>query len=283
MNPLDVSHRSTVTLDQIDELGHMNVRYYGVNAGAATRAVCDELGLPRLALRSGYTRHHHEQLEDAELVVRSAVIPGGERLRIYHELRNEADDDLAATFVHELDHPSIDGPAFELPAYGAPRSLSLDTDALASAPSLEQLHDLGLAMRKPRKVDADDTQGAETVPPSNFANLLWGGVPFEDHVWIRTLPNGDQYAYAVMEQRMWVRPGPVTIGTPIQSFRASLDIGEKIGRAIAWCYDTDTGAPIVVSEAIDLCFNLTQRRAMAIPAGSRSVDDPDHHPELAPR
>ncbi|MEM9204663.1 MAG: thioesterase family protein, partial [Actinomycetota bacterium] len=275
--------RSTVTPDQIDELGHMNVRYYGVNASAATRAVCEQLGLPRLAMRSAYTRHHREQMEGNDLVVRSAVVPGGERLRIYHELRNDTDDDLAATFVHELDHPSIDAPAFELPAYGAPRSLSLDTDALASAPTPERLHELGLAMRKPREVDTDDTHGADIVPPSNYAMLLFGGEPFEEYEWIRTLPNGDRYAYAVMEQRIWIRPGPVPVGTPIQSFRASLELGEKIGRAISWCFDTDTGEPIVVSESIDLCFNLTQRRAMPIPAGSRSTDDPDYHPELAPR
>ena len=283
MNPLEVSHRSTVTPDQIDDLGHMNVRYYGVNAGAATRATVAQLGLPDLRLRSGYTRHHHEQMEGAELVVRSAVIPGGDRLRIYHELRNEADDDLAATFVHELDHAAIDGPTFELPAYGTPRSLRLDTDALASAPALGRLQDLELAMRKPRDVDTDDTNGGDTVPPANIAGLLWGGEPWEEHEWVRTLPNGDRFAYAVMEQRMWIRPEPVLLGTPIQSFRATLDIGEKISREIHWCYDTATGEPIVVSEAIDLCVNLTQRRAMAIPAGARSTDDPDFHPEFTPR
>ena len=234
-------------------------------------------------MRSSYTRHHHEQMEGADLVVRSAVIPGGERLRIYHELRNNADDDLAATFVHELDHPAIDAPAFELPAHGAPRSLSLTTDALASAPAIEQLHDLGLAMRKPRSVDTDDTQGADTVPPANFATLLWGGEPFEEHEWVRTLPNGDRYAYAVMEQRTWIRPGPVALGTNIQSFRASLELREKVGRSIAWCYDTDTGEPLIASEAVDLCLNLTQRRAIAIPAESRSDADPDFHPEFAPR
>ena len=283
MHPLDVSHRSTVTPDQIDELGHMNVRYYGVNAGAATRAVCDRLGLGRPAMRSGYTRHHHEQMQDAELVVRSAILPGGDRLRLYHELRNDADNDLAATFVHELDHPTIDAPAFELPTHGTPRSLDLDTDALASAPPLALLHELGLAMRKPRTVDTDDTNGTQTVPPANIANLIWGGEPWEAHEWVHTLPNGDRYAYAVMEQRTWIRPAPVAIGTPIQSFRASLAIGEKVGRAISWCYDTDTGEALTASEAIDLCLNLTQRRAIPIPAGTRSTDDPDHHPELAPR
>lgn len=282
MPSLEVSHRSTVTPDQIDDLGHMNVRYYGINASAGTKTLCERLGIVRPPMRSSYTRHHHEQMEGADLVVRSAVIPGGERLRIYHELRNDADDDLAATFVHELNHPAIDAPAFELPAHGAPRSLSLTTDALASAPAIEQLHDLGLAMRKPRSVDTDDTQGADTVPPANFATLLWGGEPFEEHEWVRTLPNGDRYAYAVMEQRTWIRPGPVALGTNIQSFRASLELREKVGRSIAWCYDTDTGEPLIASEAVDLCLNLTQRRAIAIPAESRSDADPDFHPEFAP-
>jgi len=116
-----------------------------------------------------------------------------------------------------------------------------------------------------------------------MANLLWGGEPFQEYDWIRTLPNGDRYGYAVMEQRLWIGPGPITLDTPIQSFRASLQVGEKVGRAIAWCFNTDTGEPLVASEAIDLCLNLTQRRAMAIPAGSRSEADPDFHPELAPR
>ena len=283
MYPLEISHRSTVTPDQIDELGHMNVRYYGVNAGAATRAMCERLGLPTVPLRSAYTRHHHEQMEGNELVVRSAVLPGGERLRIYHELVNDTDGDLAATFVHELDHPPVEAPDFELPAHGTPRSLSLTTDALASPPTLDQLEELGLAMRKPRQVDSTDTQNGDTVPPAGMANLLWGGEPFLEYDWIRTLPNGDRYGYAVMEQRIWIRPGPITLDTPIQSFRASLQVGEKIGRAIAWCYNTDTGEPLVASEAIDLCLNLTQRRAMAIPAESRSEADPDFHPELAPR
>ena len=103
MYPFEISQRSTVTPDQIDELGQMNVRYYGVNAGTATRSMCERLGLLSVLLHSAYTRHHVEQMEGNDLVVRSAVLPGGERLWIYHELVNDADDDLAATFVHELD------------------------------------------------------------------------------------------------------------------------------------------------------------------------------------
>lgn len=58
---LRVTHRSSVTPDQIDHLGHMNVRFYAVNALAATRTVLAELrgwdGLPH-QVHDVYTRHH---------------------------------------------------------------------------------------------------------------------------------------------------------------------------------------------------------------------------------
>ena len=38
MPALPVTHTSTVTEDQIDHLGHMNVRFYGTNAQAASNA-----------------------------------------------------------------------------------------------------------------------------------------------------------------------------------------------------------------------------------------------------
>ncbi len=283
MSSLVVTHQSTVDPDQIDDLGHMNVRYYGMNASAATQAICERLGLPRPTILSTYTRHHHEQMEGNELEVRSAIIPGGSRLRIYHELRNRGDDDLAATFVHELEHPAIDAPMFEVPHYGAPRSLDLDTDALATAPSLAQVRDLGLANRKPRLIDLDDTLGADTVPATNYGSVLWGGERMEDEAsWVRVLPDGTRYAFVVMEQRVWFRHTPVALGTPVQTFRASLEAGEKIGRDIAWSFNTETGEPIVASETIDLCFNLTERRSMALPAEIRAQEDGGYHPEFAP-
>ena len=82
---LTVSHTSTVTHDQIDELGHMNVRWYGANAVAATASLCERLGLGSPALHSTYTRHHHEQMEGNELEVRSAVLTAclGDMYRTY--------------------------------------------------------------------------------------------------------------------------------------------------------------------------------------------------------
>lgn len=273
----------------------MNVQYYGVNAAAATSALVTQLGLGEAALRSTYTRHHREQMEGSDLEVRSGLLAGvpgvpADRLAFYHELRNQETDVLAATFVHELDHPAIDvsstGSAVlsELPDHGRPRSLRLDSDGLASAPPLDRVRSLDLASRKQRIVERDDTGGADTVPPAMGSSLLWGGEGFEDQEsWVRTLPNGDRFAYVVMESRMWIRPDPIPLGTSIQTFRASVDVGEKVARDVAWCYDISTGECLITFEAVDLCFNLSERRSMPIPPGARSVDDPDFHPELAPR
>ena len=93
---LRVTHTSSVTEDMIDHLGHMNVRYYGVNAIAGTRAVL--LGLPgweagSFLVHDSYTRHLREQLLGADLEVRSAVLglgEDGEVVRIHHQLANAA-------------------------------------------------------------------------------------------------------------------------------------------------------------------------------------------------
>ena len=102
---LTVTHHSAVTEDQIDHLGHMNVRFYGVNAHMGTAAILDRLGIARDAapVVDSYTRHRREQLLGAPLVVRSGVLAAAPaELRIYHELANEDSDELAATFVHRV-------------------------------------------------------------------------------------------------------------------------------------------------------------------------------------
>lgn len=286
---LVISHQSRVEADHIDDLGHMNVRYYGMNAHEATLTMCDQLGIGDRCILSTYTRHHHEQLEGAELEVRSAVaIETGPGLWLYHELRNRATNDLAATFVHELDHPGLDGhaevPAVSLPDYGWPRTLRLDSNGLTSAPPMSQLVAGGHAARRPRAVDREDTRGSDTVAPWLAKNLIWGGEHVEagDSDWIRTLPRGERYAFVVMETRMWIRKEPITVGTPIQSFRARLEVGTKIEREIAWVYDSSTAEPLAAIESVELCFSMDHRRSMAIPAHDRAEREADLHPELAP-
>ena len=179
--------------------------------------------LARPPMRSSYTRHHHEQMEGADLVVRSAI--PGERLRIYHELRSDADDGLR-TFVHELDHPAIDAPAFELPATAPPQP-----QPHHRRPLVCPRH----RTTRPRPRNAQAPTGRHRRHPrrrhraAHRRHPPLGWCAGEEHEWVRTLPNGDQYAYAVMEQRTWIR-GPV-LGTNIQSFRHRSNWGKSDDRS----------------------------------------------------
>lgn len=278
---LTVSHTSTVTPDQIDELGHMNVRWYGANAVAATQSMCERLGLGEPLLAGAYTRHHHEQLEGNQLEVRSSVLRGGRTLRFFHELRNQADDDLAATFVHDLVHPQIESPGVELPDYGKARSIDLDVDRFATAPTLDELRGRGLAIRLEREVTTEDTMGADVVPAWLTNNLMWGGdKPDGDSDWIRDTADGDRVAFASMETRLRVGP-PVPLGIRIQSFSAVIALGTKITHELNWVFAVESEQLLAVAETIDLAFSIPNRRSREIPPEMREREESRLHPDLA--
>lgn len=276
---LQVTHTSHVTDDQIDHLGHMNVRFYGLNAAAGTRALLGEMAVPAATpIIDLHTRHHHEQMLGTALEVRSAVVDVGRGLAIYHELRNAADDDLAATFVHVLDHPRLEVPAATIPEHGRPRSLDLSVDPVGSAPSLEVLRPLGLESRPPRVVD-------EEVTAATAIGLIWGGPPpeeDEEHDWIQTGPNGERMGWATMESRLRVNRLP-PLGTRIQSFGATTAIERKTTRSTMWVYDLVAGDVLLAFEVINLAFDIDGRRSMLIPDDYVAGEQRYFHPEFIPR
>lgn len=289
-SPLRQTHTSTVTPDQIDELGHMNVRWYGHNALAGTRAFVAQLGMEDPALVSTYTRHHNEQLVESELALHSAILAADEAgpgLRIYHELSNRDSGELAATFVHDVDvQPGqsdaiAELPSITLPEHGRPRSLRLDTDALTNAPTLEEVQQRDLAMRLARDVTTDDSMGADHVPAWLANNLIWAGErPGGEEDWIRTGPNGERIAFATMESRLWIgRLAPV--GARIQSFGAVVETGDKTSHSLSWAFDLNTGDVLAVFEVLNLCFNLGTRRSMVMPDAIRHREHQRLHPDLA--
>jgi len=276
------THTSTVTPDQIDELGHMNVRWYGANATAATKAVVDQLGIGPVETSATYTRHHHEQMEGSALEVRSGVLSTGETLRLYHELRNQATGVLAATFVHQLPYTGpVEMAVVPLPEHGRPRSIDLEIDRLALAPALDELHRRSLANRLARTVTTEDSMGPDVVPAWLTNNLLWGGEPPDGHSsWIRETADGDRVAFASMETHLRINR-PVTVGTRIQSFAAAIHIGEKILHELNWVYDLDAGDCLAVAETIDLAFSIPNRRSRVMPPEMRDRMMVRFHPDLA--
>ena len=297
---LTVTHHSVVTEDQIDHLGHMNVRFYGVNATAGTRALAASLGAPAdrpVRLVDIYTRHHREQMLGARLVVRSGVIDAtADEFVLYHELADEDTDVLAATFVHRLGSP--DGEAAVLPAavvaeararivdvpvHGATRSISLATDPIAHAPAFADLRERDLAIRKVRAVSADECDADGAYLPTMAPALIWAGEPVERRFpeMLHEGPNGERMGWASMETRIVIRRLP-RLGDRIQSFSAVIGLGDKVMHNIMWAFDVDREELLSTFEVVNLAFDTGARRPMQIPDHIRAAQAAQLHPDLAP-
>jgi acyl-CoA thioesterase FadM len=299
---LAITHQSTVTEDQIDHLGHMNVRFYGVNARAGTAAVVAELtDHEDITFRpiDVYTRHHREQLVDASLVVRSGVVDVDDReLRLYHELANADTGALAATFVHRLRAEHDGAPrsmpetvaarararTVDLPPHGDTRSFDLLADPVASAPSLDELRDRELAVRKVRAVTAEECDADGDYVWTNAPALTWGGEPIgrELPAMLQQGPNGERMGWASMETRMMLRRLP-RVGDRIQSFSAVVELRDKTSYRIQWAYDVEREDLLVTFEVVNLAFDTNARAPMSIPPDIRAIEQVSLHADLAPR
>lgn len=294
---LEITHRSSVTEDQIDDLGHMNVRYYGVNARAATDAVLGSWAgqpLSNLELDDIYTRHHREQLLGADLTVRSGVVGvSADGVEIYHELANAESGVLAATFVHRLHVPKGEAPlsaevvaALEtlvtpIPEQGATRSISLDGDPVEGAPTFAEVQNRGLAMRLVREVEADECHSDGRYRADMATMLVWAGVAPEGirQSYLETGENGEKMGWAAMENRVRTLRLP-RLGDRVQSFSALMEINDKTTRRRAWCYDADRGDLLTTFEVVNLAFNIDARKPMSIPTASREREAQRLHPDL---
>ncbi len=292
MTALTITHQTSVTEDQIDHLGHMNVRFYGVAARAATEAVVDALGGDGSAAVAldVYTRFFREQLIGADLEVRSGVLDRGDTLRLYHELRNVDTDDLAASFVHTVTTTIDDAAATdavaglaEIPEAGRPRSVRLDADLMAAAPTLEEVRSMDLAIRAPRAVTAEECEPDGRYRATDVPMLVWGGEPLNGSTGpsLHDGPNGQKIGWAAMENRVVVGRLP-EVGDRIQSFGAAIEIHDKATHRLMWAFDVERGDPLIAFEVVDLAFDTVQRRAVSIPDDLRAIAEGVRHPELAP-
>ena len=285
-------HTSTVTPDQIDHLGHMNVRYYTALAGLGAQELTARLGLggdggPEIWSRDIHVRHHREQLVDARLEVRGGVLDARpDRLRIYEELANLDSGELAATFVlgiaavtGEDRHPAgIPGPVLdrarertvEMPEHGRARSISFDDDPTAAAPALEDLRTLELAQREARVLQPAECDDGGWYRSDMIMELVWGGVPLagRDFQPFHDAPEGRTMGWATMETRSaWLRVPRV--GDRVQSFAAETDLAAKTMTTRHWVYDLDRSEPVCVFSIVNLAFDLAARRSMLIPDALR--------------
>jgi acyl-CoA thioester hydrolase len=299
---LRVTHTSSVTEDQIDHLGHMNVRFYAVNAHAGLGSLL--AGLPGWGERphvvhDTYTRHFREQLLGSPLEVRTGILSVDARgLRVHHELRNRETDDLAATFVHAVLPVDADGRRLPLPEdvaaaglaavvpqpdYAVPRTLSLDADLLAASPSHELLLERGLEMRKPRHVGQEECDEHGRYRVEMAPMLTWGGERVgadPDEMLVET-SEGVLLGWATMETRVQMGELP-RVGDRIQSFGAMVALMDKAMHRVQWAYDVDSGVLLTAFEFVGLAFDVRNRCAVKIPEGYRERALDRLQPDLAP-
>lgn len=300
---VDVLHRTEVTPDQIDHLGHMNVMFYSRHARVGADALLASLGLVegdvrRVALTDSYVRHHREQLEGASLAVRGGVLEvSPDRIRLYEELVNTDTDELAANFVMAFEGiepgtrdrrpfdasvaASVGEAIVSIPEHGLPRSIAIDEDVVASAPSLAELRNRDLAQRLVRTIVEEECEDDGFIYPTAVADLVWGGEPEPGREFrpLEPLPGGGQMGFATMETRSsWARVPQA--GDRIQSFGAELEIRDKTMLTRSWVFDVDRDELVAVFSLVNVAFDTGTRRAMVIPDETRQRLARRLHPDL---
>jgi acyl-CoA thioester hydrolase len=306
MSALRLLVESRVAPEEIDHLGHMNVRFYLDKALRATAELAARLGLgpdacrergARLELRDVFTRHRREQLVGAPLAVRGGVLAvRADGLRFYHELVNTARGEVAATYVHELQLVARDtrrpiplpeavarsaGRArVEWPEHGRPRTL--DLARVPAGLALSEARARGLEMRRERVIRPEECDAAGFFAAARYQELVWGGEPLGSHAdWMPffELEGGGKLGWATLESRGILLELP-RAGSRIQSFGAEVELGRKTSLRHHWVFDLDREALLCASSILNLAFDLGARRAAEIPAALRERLESEYHPDL---
>lgn len=295
-------HTSVVPREEIDQLGHMNVRFYGVRAVAASRALAKDLRVmsgadarARLVFTDLFTRFFREQLEGARLEVWGGVLDAAEtRIRMYQQLTNADTGDLAASFVHtvQLQDAATREPipfaadvveaassqTVELPEQGRPRSIDVDREPVTI--TLEQARERGLSARDPRVIEPDECGEEGYFDSKFFFDLVWGRVETdEEEDWLEDFEGG-RFGWASLEIRGSLFRLP-RAGDRIQSFGAVVGIGSKTRNEKFWVFDLDRGDILCTAQIVNAAFDVGARRALVIPDKQRAELEARYHPDLA--
>ncbi len=310
---MQLLHESTVQPEEIDSLGHMNVRFYMARMEAANQALLDGIGLPQGALHDAYlrridtyTRFRQEQFEGAPLHAIGGVLALGEAgMQSYVEIRNPETDTTAATFIvttalvdrgdrQPRPLPVLnqdDVQQVEIPDYARPRSLELgpiNTDV-----SLAELERLipeveGGGMMSGRRntsiedgdVDADGWLREDVelmfLPFTKMATET--GTPHGPPVF--KTADGRRVGWAVMETRN-VLYGQPRLGDEIAYFSADVGLEKKSRMSRRWALDRHSGALLGISDTVGLCIDLDARRAVSWPEDLREQIERHVLPQLA--
>ena len=302
MTELKVLHESTVQPEEIDALGHMNVRYYMTRVDQANRSMLAERGIqeePGKAIRrlDTYTRFHREQFAGATLHTLGGLIAvaGSDESREvngYFEIRNPDNNQVAASFIlrsclidvssqqvlditaNSANNDNTSEYIVLVPEHGMPRSLSLNDPARISLEELEAV--VGddptpgmMSGRRKNAVHADDcdTDGRLREEMDLMFVLHRPTIGNENELGgppVMRDSEGRRYSWAMIETRsvVWHRPME---GEIVLSIGADIANGEKWRQSRRWMFAEKTGLLLGISDSVGLCIDLDARRSIPMP------------------
>ena len=314
MHQLD---QSPVGPEEIDSLGHLNVRFYLARVDRANRVLLDALGLGPSVLEARgaalrrvdtYCKFRREQFEGAVLSVHGGVLNAtGSQVRGYFEIRNAARDEIAATFVtgtvmaDRTSRQPLELSAsvqqvneqygVQIPAYAQPRSLSLEPPRL-DVPFQELMDrigesvEFGMTGRREGMIEASDC-GPDGVLRDDVELMF---VLFRKQMEqldakafgppIQHTDEGHRFAWAMLETRN-IEVARPRAGDAVVWIGADVGIAEKSRQSRRWAFVNDTGQLLSIHDSVGIAMDLDARRAIAIPRSVRETMDRHHLPEFA--
>ena len=313
---MQILSESEIQPNEIDHLGHMNVRFYMERAQKANQALMLQFGLDPeaggdrrtiLIQRDSYVRYHREQFQGSTLAVKGGVLDADAAgVRLYVELVNDAKAQVAATFIMvvglveratrtavPIPHAVIERALqahVALPDYGGPRTVDLGSPRLdlafddLAARLTEDLQD-PLSRRMERTIEAADCDAYGFLAEGQdamFGGLRMpprdGGAPFGPMTFVSE--EGHRLGWASMETRH-LRLSQPRAGDVICSLGAEIGLGEKIRHSRRWVFNKGTGALISLNDNVNVALDLDARRSIVIPPKLRRQLEQRHVPEFA--
>jgi len=313
---MQILSESEIQPNEIDHLGHMNVRFYMERAQKANQALMLQFGLDPeaggdrrtiLIQRDSYVRYHREQFQGSTLAVKGGVLDADAAgVRLYVELVNDAKAQVAATFIMvvglveratrtavPIPHAVIERALqahVALPDYGGPRTVDLGSPRLdlafddLAARLTEDLQD-PLSRRMERTIEAADCDAYGFLAEGQdamFGGLRMpprdGGAPFGPMTFVSE--EGHRLGWASMETRH-LRLSQPRAGDVICSLGAEIGLGEKIRHSRRWVFNKGTGALISLNDNVNVALDLDALRSIVIPPKLLRQLEQRHVPEFA--
>ena len=309
---MQLLNESTVLPEEIDSLGHMNVRYYTARTEQANRVLLANLGIREDGVAWGflrsadtYARFRREQFEGATLhAIGGLLEPAGEGMRSYVEIVNPDTEDVAATFIVTtvlvdsatrrtlpLRVPETPAACVEVPSFARPRSLSLDAvDADLSQEELDARipeAESGGMMGGRREITIEEADVDEAGWLREDVELMF--LPFvkmarkagiEQGPPVSETAEGRRIGWAVMETRTQ-RFGQPRLGDRLAYFGADVALEEKSRVSRRWAFDQRTGRLLGITDTVGICIDLEARRAVPWPDDLHQQIAQNLQPDLA--